>query len=237
MSGRGAWPNSGTGGTRDTTGQRPGPYYVNTGAPPYVGGYGGWKSTDLSRRAVHGGVLAIQNALAHAGISGVDTNGLYGAQTEQGIWTFQRRLADPNITPWGGVGRETSKALFLPWLKAIVTQVNWTVVCGLIENESAWDPGAVGYVDPTDLGLAQINGPNHPDLTERQRFDPAVAFAFVQTYIVNALKALGGNMRDAIASYNLGLGGADAWIKAGRPDVWNGRDVKAYIDRIEGACQ
>lgn len=234
---RSAWPNGGAGGTRDTTGRLPGPYYVNTGAKPWVGSPG-WSSPDVDYRAVHGGVLAIQKALVRLGLFTNKPIGLYGAETERAVLKFQQSLpASAGITPWGGVGRDTSKALFLPWMKEIVTQIDWRVVCGIIENESNWDPGAVGYVDPTDLGLAQINGPSHPSLDERERLDPAVAFGFVQTYIVEALDYLNDNLRDAVASYNLGLGGADQWIAAGRPDVWNGREVKAYIDRILSACK
>jgi len=124
-------------------------------------------------------------------------------------------------------------------------QPRWTVVYGFLANEGAFDPGAVGYYDEGDLGLAQINGRAHPELSVAARFDPIVAIQFNIDYLNNALKNLAGNLRDAVLSYNLGSYGITLWIKAGRPRYWNPttrksspvpaegfRDTKAYIDNI-----
>jgi soluble lytic murein transglycosylase-like protein len=147
--------------------------------------------------------------------------------------------------PWPGVGPETSQALFSPDIKARCKKLGWAdpaVVCGVIKNESNFDPGAVGFVDDSDLGLAQINGPAHPDSSEGERLQPIYSIDFVIGYLANATKAL----RDedlAIASYNLGLGGARTWDKAGRPNPYApapgapARDVEAYIQRIKTACR
>ena len=46
------------------------------------------------------------------------------------------------------------------------------------------------------------------------------------------------NAELAVASYNLGIGGAKTWDKLGRPNVWTPsyvtkpRDTRLYIDRI-----
>ena len=75
--------------------------------------------------------------------------------------------------------------------------------------------------------------------------DPIVAIQFNIDYLKRALSALGGNLRDAVLSYNLGSYGITLWIKAGRPRYWNPttqqssstpaagfRDTTTYIDRI-----
>ena len=115
------------------------------------------------------------------------------------------------------------------------------MVCGIVQNESGWDPGAVGYVKPVDIGLAQINGDSHPDMSERERLQPEFAFNFIISYLLNAMKALDGNLDDAIVSYNLGITGCKRWIAAGRPEIYTPpgsttRNVWAYIDRIKTAC-
>jgi soluble lytic murein transglycosylase-like protein len=123
------------------------------------------------------------------------------------------------------------------------------IVCGIISSESGWDAGAVGAVDDNDLGLAQINGPSHTEYSEAQRLDPLVAFPFVFNYLRESLDYVSiVTIDDAIASYNLGVGGATKWIKAGRPDEWDPsgrlpsdpnyspRQVRKYINNIKTAC-
>jgi soluble lytic murein transglycosylase-like protein len=112
------------------------------------------------------------------------------------------------------------------------------MVAGTVNQESLWDAGAIGYLDSNDYGLAQINGPAHPTLTKAQRLNPSVAFQFVCDYYDNALAKLNNNIRDAVASYNLGVGGARRWISQGRPQWYvpqgqtKARDVWQYIDSI-----
>jgi len=146
----------------------------------------------------------------------------------------------------GGVGPETSERLLRPWLGKTLSQlahnvlVTATVVSGLVRTESQWDPGAVGYVDDRDLGLAQINADAHDNLSTDERLTPEVSFQFIIGYLNASLSMLGNNLRDAVASYNLGIGGTRAWIAAGRPELWapagtdpdKPRHVTTYIDAV-----
>jgi hypothetical protein len=65
-----------------------------------------------------------------------------------------------------------------------------------------------------------------------------VAFNFVIDYMNNAIRNFDGVVRDAIASYNLGSGGARDWISQGRPEWYTpkgqtkARNVWAYIDSV-----
>lgn len=239
MSGRGAWPTSGAGGTKkykDET--KPGSYYyLGSGAKPEGRG----RTAD--EYAVYRAVKAYQKALrSYFGIDTIVVDGYYGEQTESSVLQFQ--TYNPQVgTPWGGIGPDTSKALLYPALEKVMAKVGnpmitAKMVSGTVNHESMWDAGAVGYTDDDDLGLAQINGRSHPDLSRAQRLTPSTAFQFVVDYYNNALGQLAGNQRDAVASYNLGVGGARTWIRNGRPDIWTPagsttpRNVKRYIDNI-----
>lgn len=245
VNGRGAWPVSGLGGTlqanKGTGGTKPGPYYMLAVSPSVqVGAGAGVSSADLSARAVNYGVRAIQRAISRFGGTNLLIDGVYGPATTKAVTAWQaKQPAAANTGVWGGVGQDSAKALFAPWLRLVVED-HFEVLYGIITVESTWDPGAVGYYDPNDLGLAQINGPANPSLPESARFDPDVAFSNAYTRLVLALNYFHGDLRTAIASYNLGLGGAAAWKKAGSPDLWTPvgatqRDVGAYVDKILNA--
>lgn len=239
--GRGAWPAAGTGGTLTWDGIAPGKYYALAVPGLTLVGTGGWRSRSGDERAVHGAVRAIQQGLNRRIKAELHVNGLFDRPTRDAASRFRLSVG---LDAWGGVGPSTAKALFLPDLKAQCARrgiEQWEVVCGVVQNESAWDPGAVGFVKPVDIGLAQINGDAHPDMSERERLKPPFAFDFVISYLLNAMKALNGNLDDAIAAYNLGISGCRRWIEQGRPEMYTPpgsvpRNVPAYIDRIHHAC-
>lgn len=246
--GRGAWPRGGAGGTLNAKGTGPGPYYVMAAhAVPWVGRLPSAPvPIDVNIRAVHGGVLAIQRALNRR-LPGkpVNITGVFGPSTSEATKDFQETVPEKVGVADGVVGPKTCRALFLPDVKTWCEDAGfarWQLVCGIIANESNWDPGAVGYSDQSDLGLAQINGRSHPTITEAERLQPLRAVTFVREYLLNSLEVFDGNERDAVASYNLGVGGARSWIKVGRPDLWTPfnsttpRRVRDYIDRILSAC-
>ena len=242
MSGRGAWNIKGRGGTlkrlKDAS-TAPGPYYLLASKPPLVGASArdaakeGAKPT-LDDLAVNFGVKAIQKLLNyHANALVLD--GVFGKNTDGAVRAYQDKVA---LKVDGSVGPTTMGHLLLAHIKRIGGG-DWEVVYGLLKNEGGFDPGAVGYVDEQDLGLAQINGRAHPDLTIAQRFDPIIAIQFNADYLLNSMKEL-GNVRDAVLSYNLGIGGVRTWIKAGRPRMYSPdggplRDTTVYVDRVLNA--
>lgn len=239
MAGRGAWNVSGAGGTKkykDAT--KPGPYYyLGTGTAPEG------RRRNADEYAVYRAVIAYQRALNRALGTKLLLDGLLGPKTSEALTKFQTANQAKTGTPWGGVGPDTSEALLTPYAVDAVKagsddRVTLKMVTGTVRHESLWDAGAVGYTDPDDLGLAQINKKAHPDYTNVQRLTPSFAMQFIVDYYTNALNALAGNIDDAVASYNLGIGGARSWIAAGRPDTWSPsagsapRDVRGYIDSI-----
>lgn len=236
--GRGAWNNSGAGGTKAfNNAAKPGPYY-------YIGSGGLDPKASQDNWAVHQAVKAYQRALNRrlGPRWEVEPDGIFGADTSHAVERFQNKHHE-ELTVWGGIGPDTSRLLLLPDLNRISSlkasaALSPTVISGLIRHESNWDVGAVGYVDNDDLGLAQINGRAHPDLSRAKRVRPMVAFNFVIDYMNNAIRNFDGVVRDAIASYNLGSGGARDWISQGRPEWYTpkgqtkARNVWAYIDSV-----
>lgn len=250
LHGRGAWNPAGVGGTLSYDGLNPGGYYrLPKGSSRPVGEF----AQDNDHRAVRGAVDAYRTALERRLSITIDAgDGTFTAQMADAVYGFQMGL--PNVTPWGGVGPDTAKALLSPDIVRITHQagVPATIVCGIITTESSFDGGAIGYVDPEDVGLAQINGPAHPEYTFAQRLKSGLSIRFVASTFSSALAAFEGNQRDAVSSYNLGIGGWSSqyerlvgtrgWIADGRPDSWtppgssSPRDVKAYIDHITSVC-
>jgi len=246
--GRGAWNPNGVGGTKSY--RKPGSFEpIKPGSYYYTGtGYlaTGKTTRDANEYAVFMGVKALQRGLNRAGVFCL-VDGLYGPATTKAMTDFQWQWAntgDARASVWGGAGPETTDQLLRPFLIDTVNnsphhpQVTAALVSGLVHVESEGDPGAVGYSDVRDLGLAQINALAHPDLDTDERLTPEVAYRFIVDYLTRALASFA--LRDAIASYNLGSGGVQKWIAAGRPDLWappgtdpaKPRNVKAYIDKV-----
>lgn len=243
MAGRGAWNAKGVGGTKQyKDAAKPGSYYFTGSGYPPAG-----RDRDANEYAVYGAVKAYQEALIREGFP-CYVDGLYGNATTKAMTLFQQKWVqsgDPKASVWGGVGPETSERLLSPLLRTIHyyavrhPQISATLCAGIIRSESQWDAGAVGAVDETDVGLAQINASAHPQWSTDMRLQPETSFEFIISYLTEAMVALSNNLRDSIASYNLGVAGAKKWIAAGRPDLWappgtdpkKPRDVKDYIDR------
>lgn len=246
--GRGAWPNDGRGGTLNAKGTGPGKFYTLSQDPLKQVGLAKicreLKSQPIPRdeNATFHAVLAIQALLIEDFSANLKGDGVFGPETFEAVKSAQRWLA---ITVDGVVGIETMKWLLWPHIHRIakIHEIPWNVIYGFIQNEGNWDPGAVGYIDSNDVGLAQINLPSHPSVTESQAFCPSFSMFFIAGYIQNAMAELNNNVIDAVVSYNLGIGGTRQWIRAGRPTAWTpvGSDLERkpfeYAERILNAAQ
>lgn len=241
--GRGAWPVPGLGGTLSWDGKRPGPYYVTaaSGNPP-VGLIGARAVQDntpcsIDHYAVHRAVKTIQEN------TGVPSDGVWGPRTGEAVRLWQR---NHGLVADGIFGRASATALVKPMVLTAAREVApsrpelWKLCVGHAAYESAWDFGAVGAINASDVGLCQINLRSHPDLTLDFCLAPNLAARWLAGFVRANFIYAAGNVRDAVAAYNLGRGGLTQWINAGRPDSWvrsyNGTpvtsEVKRYIDRV-----
>jgi peptidoglycan hydrolase-like protein with peptidoglycan-binding domain len=194
----------------------------------------------INEYAVFLAVKEIQKRLNAILGANLAVDGMLGPKTDAVIKQLQVKLG---VIADGMIGPKTAAALFMDIVKkeAGNAGVDWSVVAGLIKQESQFDPGAVGFIDTHDFGLGQINHTSHPELTIEQCFDHVFAIDYMVDRFKSALVYFSGNLRDAVASYNLGYGGTKEWIRNGRPDVWTPswdtipRDTKTYIDNILNA--
>lgn len=241
--GRAAWPSSGLGGTLDGTGKAPGPLYRAPAGDRDMPGLAASRAisagaaVDINHYAVYAAVKAIQPMV------GATADGLFGQKTGAALMAWQDAHG---LTADGLYGGVTSTAMWLPFINAAVngstTDASGRASVrklsrGHIGYESSWDPGAVGETTPEDLGLGQINGPAHPTFSVDDRLNPRVAIPYIVDLVRANLTAMSGVEQDAIAAYNLGVGGAKEWVRIGRPEVWKGKFVKRYIQGVLAAAQ
>ena len=250
--GRGAWfPVGGTLKKDRVTGKTvPGPYYMRpTKGIPAPGAEAqaaldADKVPDLNEHAVWYGVLAVKTRLVELDYTGLTMDGVYGRGVKNAVTEFQ---SGRGLGADGVVGPATARALFESVVHEIGSQsaIGSRIGCGMVTNESAYDPGAVGKVDYHDHGLCQLNAESqHFTLDESFTVRIAVERMYL---LLDAHLAYFRQAHDAIAAYNLGRTGAKLWISEGRPQMFipasqrddpaaKPRDVLAYISRITTSC-
>lgn len=236
--GRGSWNNTGRGGTLGLDGAGSGPFYRSPATPMPMTGTTGSRALaagdtcHINDYATFMAVKAIQNEL------GMLKDGKFGSMTGAAVKRFQESkglVADGIYGPVSG--REMFRPVALRAARDVSTDVRLTeMVMGHVGWESGWDPGAVGGTTPQDLGLGQINGPAHKDMSVEVRLDPRQALPWVARFIQSNLAAMNNVERDGIAAYNLGVGGARDWVTLGRPRMYKNRDVWHYIEMVLAAA-
>lgn len=164
------------------------------------------------------GAFAIKEALSYNGYTGkmnLGTPNLGGAFDHE-VRAFQKAHG---LSVDGQVGPHTGAALFARRFADFEQQYGIPnhLVCRVTHLESACDPGAVGVVDPADLGIVQINMRAHPDVSREHAFEPEFALDYLAHTLSRAFSSL-HDWDGAVASWNIGGGGASAWVAAGKPD-------------------
>lgn len=232
--GRGGWNAKGVGGTLNLDGTGPGPFYrapAEGSSLPRIGAKAALASTSktverisIDEFATYRAVQAVQTQLQRLGY-GLDIDGVWGPGTDKVVKDWQGKQG---LVADGIYGPATARAMWEPFIESEVARrhaffafLNSTVAAvmsGHASLESGWDPGAVGYTNPKDLGLYQINLDAHPDIDQRQATDPAFMVGWAFEFVTGNLNYAGWNVNDAIACYNAGRGGAEGWIRAGRPE-------------------
>lgn len=191
-----------------------------------------------SYEAVHLGVKSIQTRLVDLGYD-VDfkvpfvIDGTYGPRTKRMVKKFQR---DHSLTVSGLVGATTASYMFGTYIEEAAVPFRWdsTYIYGIMRQESAGDPGAVGWLTPGDRGLFQFNTLVH-DITYDQAHDFKEATDRVLARFNNAwakYKGKGEELRIncSIAQHNAPAW-ADQWFNNGFPP---NETIEKYVSTVRG---
>ncbi len=121
-------------------------------------------------------IIAIKKELIY---NGFDQNvnpelAYFGDAVANRLKEFQ---ASKGLQVDGQAGQVTLTELFRK--RVVLTEKKFELTTGALGKklklESGYDPIAIGYVDPLDTGIAQINLGAHPDVTKDEAFDPEFA--------------------------------------------------------------
>ena len=237
--GRGAWTS--VGGLLSVDGRSRGPYYRAPSDGSFARMPGATTvmairnnvTVDVNTYAVYMGVRACQRQI------GVVDDGVWGSNTDAAAKRWQAQMGYALVGVADGViGPRSTKGMFLPDVNKACGSNNDLryAVVGHMGHESGWDPAAVGMSTPDDLGLGQINGVYHPEMSPAARLTPEQAIPWMVSFVQGNLEAL-GNLDDGIAAYLLGIGGARSWVRAGRPQIFYKADIPAYIRSVHTAAE
>lgn len=181
------------------------------------------------------GIQAIKNELIYRGFGdklNAETT-FFGGAAQAATKAFQKSVGLPET---GVVNPTTARKLFKKriWAISHAEGIPALWLCKQLHLESGFDPAAVGYVDPRDRGLAQINSYWHPTVDDREAFDPSFSIPWAGNYLSENLKAL-GDIQAAVAAHNVGRYYARLWLEAGKPATGlytlEGKDYAAIITR------
>lgn len=230
--GRGAWSS----GMLNLSGTGDGPFYrapAKGSDVDMIGAKVYTKVHDSAERrvsindyAVWRGAFEIQAELKRIGYD-IAMDGVWGPATDAVVKDWQR---SQNISADGIYGQQTARTM---WEPVLANEVNrrgdfmnhldaqvFAVARGHMRTETNWDLAAVGYQVPKDNGIAQINTTAHKEMSVDDCFNPRKALDYALDFIVGNFNWSGWVEDDAIACYNVGRGGAQQWVNAGRPDTW-----------------
>lgn len=187
-------------------------------------------------------IIALKVELAYNGHEGAMdlTTPYFGVHMDRQTRHFQGENA---LEVDGVIGPKTALALYHKRFHDLEDEhgiIN-SYVCKVCQLESAVDPGAVGVVDPHDHGIMQINAIAHPDISLAEAFTASWSLE----YFANALVANHEALNDwdaAVASWNIGSGGAKYWLAHGKPETlmfpnstWDvGKQATEYLKLVNG---
>lgn len=180
-------------------------------------------------------LVALKRELKYRGFGkGLDTESLFfGAAARNNTKLFQESVG---LKADGVIGPTTARRLFKKrvWDSSHKEDVPPLMLCKQLNLESGYDPAAVGYVDPRDRGLAQINSYWHPEITDDKAFDPAFSIPWAANYLSENIKAL-KDVDAGLAAHNVGRFYARQWLEAGKPAqglyTVEGKDYAAIITK------
>ena len=184
--------------------------------------------------------LAVRAIQRLVGFTGTQVDGVFAAPTGKAVIAAQKRWG---VEADGIVGRTTMKAGLTPLIReiAVHNDVPLPILGGLLVNESALDPAAVG-VNGADHGIAQINLAAHgATVSLEMAMEPGYATMFsaqdlAQVHATWVGKTKADPWDVAIANHN-SPALARRWAQSGLPPFVPGRlfQIEDYVARVREA--
>lgn len=173
---------------------------------------------------------ALKYELAFNGLTGMVLDSpTLGAAADVQIRLFQ---ASKQLLQDGVVGPRTARELLRARIIAASSdyRVPFVSVDGIVRHESSYDLGAIGYVDNDDRGLTQKHIYAYGSVNISQAIRPALALPRLASQLRRC--TLLWDADAAIASWNIGEGGAEWWFSEGKPTSgspswWTASDLAA----------
>lgn len=237
LNGRGAWTRAGIGFS--------GAYEL---APEGEKRIGTQAEVSLDHWAAAVGVLAIQTELKARTLDVGALDGIFGPMVDRAVRKFQ---TNNGLVVDGQFGRASARALFTPAIDAAedTYDIPSHFLRGMINAESALDPGAVGYYiyygeelsyRGVDRGVGQINSKAHPEISWLSAFN----YRFAADYTADRLRDTFNSLRRtypttsisalwdaAIVSHNNPSAGR-LWARNGVPPT---EAAALYVSKVKTA--
>ncbi len=172
---------------------------------------------------------------------GVTEDGWFGPVSSRNAKKAQQ---EAGIEADGIIGRQSMRMLLLPLIRSnsITFDVPAKLLGGLLVNESALDPAAVGS-NGQDHGVAQINLAAHLSTSLEQALDPAYAIAFTAQDLAETALRWRGRTAKGVDEWDIAIANhnspalARKWAMTGSAPVVQDRpfQIAEYVERVRTA--
>jgi hypothetical protein len=136
----------------------------------------------------------------------------------------------------GAVGRQTYTSLIkhVVFAREVKYDIPNHYLAGMITQESGFDPVAIGYINPNDRGLLQINEIYHPDISDKEAFNPRFAVEWGARRMTTASNLFVGKTTelqwDCAIAYHNNPTLAKEWFETGQPP---NEKIAGYVANIK----
>jgi len=183
-------------------------------------------------------IQSIQRELSFNGIDPGPINGIYNFNTYLAVRQFQKARG---LKRDGQCGLYTLKSLFATRFEetGAENRVPPKILCGLAYQESGFDPGAVGFVNPHDRGMYQINSEAHPSVEDEAAFNAQFSVEWTATRLRATYKKFRKQTGKRILAWKCTIAShnspaqASEWAETG---VAPSEQIKNYVDKVLSLC-
>jgi Transglycosylase SLT domain len=207
-----------------------GPYRLNF---PRMGKLPSRREPTLDEVRQNYAVKSIHKELLMRGFDPGD-NPWYSWDTYRAVRQYQKNSTSLNID--GTVGRQTYTSLIkhVVFAREVRFDIPNHYLAGMVTQESGFDPVALGFIDPNDRGLLQINRVHHPDVSDQEAFNPRFAAEWGARRMATASNLFVGKTTelqwDCAIAYHNNPTSAKEWFETEQPP---NEKIAGYVANVK----